>query len=306
MQVWSFLAVGDVERQHGGNDGYDDQLDEHYSWDSTVPNHRRPNVGDICVIRDGRGVLGVSRIEDLRREAGIHKARRRCPTCGRTGFKMRTTVTPPFRCPACTAEFAEPAVEQIVVTEFKALYRDDWVAVDGAITAKALEPAYVSKSRQHAIRRLDPRLFLKCLGAKSIRFNAGIGSGSAEGGGEIPGGRRPASGQRRIGQSVFRRRLLERFGARCAISGPQPVECLDAAHVYRFAKEPHHDPAGGLLLRRDLHALFDAGLIQITDKLIVRVDPQIQSFSEIARFDGAPLDVDPADPLLPQLCQLLE
>ena len=38
MTAWLALTVGE-DRQHGGNDGYDDSPSSHYSWDETVPNH---------------------------------------------------------------------------------------------------------------------------------------------------------------------------------------------------------------------------------------------------------------------------
>ena len=44
-------AVGD-DRQHGGNEGYDDDPAVHYSWDSTVPNHEAVVGGDVIIIWD--------------------------------------------------------------------------------------------------------------------------------------------------------------------------------------------------------------------------------------------------------------
>jgi hypothetical protein len=37
MRGWCLRSV--TNRQHGGNEGYDDDPAVHYSWDSTVPNH---------------------------------------------------------------------------------------------------------------------------------------------------------------------------------------------------------------------------------------------------------------------------
>jgi len=42
--TWLVLAVGN-DRQHGGNAGYDDVPDTHYSWDSTVANHGQISLG---------------------------------------------------------------------------------------------------------------------------------------------------------------------------------------------------------------------------------------------------------------------
>lgn len=43
--AWLMLAAGD-DREHRGNDGYDDAPSAHYSRDSTVPNHLLPRPGD--------------------------------------------------------------------------------------------------------------------------------------------------------------------------------------------------------------------------------------------------------------------
>ena len=63
-------------------------------------------------------------------------------------------------------------------------------------------------------------------------------------------------------QSLFRQRVAAKTGNRCALTGAPPEVC-DAAHFswanWRTDNEAHH----GLLLRRDLHAALDYGLIEI-------------------------------------------
>ncbi|MBW3362980.1 HNH endonuclease, partial [Streptomyces sp. 09ZI22] len=56
--AWSFLVAGE-ERQFQGNTGYEDIIEESYSYDSTVGNYRRVSVGDLVVVRSGREALGV-------------------------------------------------------------------------------------------------------------------------------------------------------------------------------------------------------------------------------------------------------
>lgn len=76
VSSWLLMSVGD-DRQHGGNDGYDDRPDVHYSWDDTVPNHAGPAVGDPIVLWDKRQSLGMSVIEDI--QTGFaDKILRRC------------------------------------------------------------------------------------------------------------------------------------------------------------------------------------------------------------------------------------
>jgi len=72
-----------------------------------------------------------------------------------------------------------------------------------------------------------------------------------------------ASIVRRRGQPQFRAELIHAYSGRCAISDYDVLETLEASHIL-----PHHGPAtnkpaNGLLLRGDLHTLFDLGLIAI-------------------------------------------
>ena len=73
----------------------------------------------------------------------------------------------------------------------------------------------------------------------------------------------------RQGQSAFRRRLLEIYGNQCCISGANAVQALDAAHIIPFSGSGSDSPNNGLLLRSDLHRLFDAGALAVNDQYCV-------------------------------------
>ena len=68
---------------------------------------------------------------------------------------------------------------------------------------------------------------------------------------------------RRRGQPAFRQRLLSAYNGRCAITGCG-LECvLDAAHIIPYMGPETNHPCNGLLLRTDLHTLFDLKLVAI-------------------------------------------
>lgn len=75
---------------------------------------------------------------------------------------------------------------------------------------------------------------------------------------------------RRRGQPEFRQRLIAAYAGRCAISGCDAAEALEAAHIISYQGTQTNHPANGLLLRADLHTLFDLGLIAV-DVIIMTV-----------------------------------
>ncbi|MGV8803718.1 MAG: HNH endonuclease [Polaromonas sp.] len=67
----------------------------------------------------------------------------------------------------------------------------------------------------------------------------------------------------RQGQSGFRQKLIDFYGARCCISGSEVREVLEAAHILPYMGAHTNEVENGLLLRADIHQLFDAHLLSI-------------------------------------------
>ena len=217
-------------------------------------------------------------------------------------------MDPKFKCSNCDSTFDEPVVETIPVMRYRADYARSWVSVGGAVLAAELEAnCYRSAAKQHAIRPIDPQGLRDLVTERQVLIGgAWWKTGGSVEPPDIPGGFRELTALGRIGQREFRRQLLMRFGPVCAFTGPQPEKSLHAAHVIPYAKSARHELAGGLLLRADLHALFDGGLITIDGDLKVRIDPSLRSFPELSRLDGSELRIKTADPLLPTLRKILE
>jgi putative restriction endonuclease len=68
----------------------------------------------------------------------------------------------------------------------------------------------------------------------------------------------------RLGQGAFRLRITDSYERRCAISGERTLPILDAAHIRAYDAGGEHVPSNGLLLRTDIHRLFDLGYVTIT------------------------------------------
>lgn len=80
----------------------------------------------------------------------------------------------------------------------------------------------------------------------------------------------------RIGQGTFKIMVTEAYQRRCAITGEKTLPVLEAAHIKPYAESGPHLTANGLLLRRDMHALFDRGYITINPDLQVEISKRIK------------------------------
>jgi len=69
--------------------------------------------------------------------------------------------------------------------------------------------------------------------------------------------------KQRKGQAKFREALLIAYEGRCAISGCDAKDALEAAHLRRYGDGGSYEVSNGILLRADLHTLFDLGLLGI-------------------------------------------
>lgn len=80
-----------------------------------------------------------------------------------------------------------------------------------------------------------------------------------------------ASIAQRQGQPKFRKEVLKAYNASCAISGCTVLQILEAAHIFPYKGKPTNKVSNGILLRSDLHTLFDVGLITI-EPISLRID----------------------------------
>jgi putative restriction endonuclease len=95
----------------------------------------------------------------------------------------------------------------------------------------------------------------------------------------------------RRGQPEFRRQLLEAYNSQCAISRCSVTEALEAAHITPFRGSTTNRVENGLLLRADIHTLFDLGLLAVDpDSMTVLVSGQLAG-STYAELSGRALHV---------------
>lgn len=291
-RLWVVLTFGD-DRQHAGNAGYDDAPEKWYSYDSFVANHRQIAVGDCLILCSRKRSLGVARIIDIDEEPST-RLLQRCPSCQDTGIKKRISKTPAYRCKN-GHEFEDPARENASCTKYVARFGLTFRPFTDTLGRDFLRrgcPRYSDQVAMQEIvlsfieadlRRDFPQAANTIINVNSAPF---LLAEMAEDERSAKRGYNPTEADEREnvmrqirarrGQQGFRDRLRIRYGDQCLISGSKALPVLEAAHIRPYRGESDNHSDNGLLLRADLHTLFDLDLIGIEPvSLAVHVHPHL-------------------------------
>ena len=103
----------------------------------------------------------------------------------------------------------------------------------------------------------------------------------------------PVLVQPRLGQGSFRVLVTDAYERRCAISSERTLPVLEAAHIKPYSELGEHKVSNGILLRQDIHTLFDKGYLTITPDLKIEVSRRIREEFENGRdyykYNGQPM-----------------
>jgi hypothetical protein len=94
----------------------------------------------------------------------------------------------------------------------------------------------------------------------------------------------------RRGQPKFRSDLLKSYKGRCCVTACDVEAVLEAAHIVGHAEEANYAVTNGMLLRADIHTLFDIGLLTVDTEYKVRVSG-VLSESEYGSLDGKRIEL---------------
>lgn len=304
MRCWSLLSISGGQ-QYGGNDGYTDNPENTYRYDSSVANSRQLSEGDWVVIRDRFKVLGAAFIERISTEEGT-KRRNRCPICKIPAIKHRSTKVPAWRCDN-GHEFDSPDSALVGVTNFEAFYGGSFIRVQQGLTPATLKGAAIRPNDQISIEELDPSR-VEAIIARHLPSDSSVLSSmavrqtiDAADAGVDASDYHPSMSDRRgtilkairqrRGQQKFRAGLIRRYGRICLISGCDLLDVLEAAHIWPHRGDSDNHVENGLLLRADLHTLFDLNLLGIEpESMKVLISQAVQS-AGYAMFAGQTLRV---------------
>lgn len=102
-------------------------------------------------------------------------------------------------------------------------------------------------------------------------------------------------------QAAFRAAVFMACDGRCVVSGCSVPEALEAAHLKgRDWRAGHNGAEDGILLRRDVHTLYDRGLLMISAEGRVTLDSRVRPY--YAEFEGCALGL-PLGPASPNLAR---
>lgn len=276
---WFLKSVSNEDTNYKSNDGYDDEIETKYVYDSDVANHKNIKPGDIAAIADKERVLGIAKISRIITSTKT-KERRRCPFCEHknTTYDIRKTKTPKYRCNKGHV-FEAPETEIAEVMSFEAIYSDSFRFPTMAVTVEKIRPYFQNNYNQNmSMQRLSSIFFFKYFSEEIAAIENLIIYPSAEEADNIasdvdPESYRPSTAderekifaeiKRRRGQQKFRDALRKAYGDQCMITGCKVLEVLEAAHINPYRGEKDNHVANGLLLRSDIHTLYDLDLIGI-------------------------------------------
>ena len=71
--------------------------------------------------------------------------------------------------------------------------------------------------------------------------------------------------------------MTDAYKRACAVSGGKVLPALDAAHIRPYASGGAHEVSNGLLLRKDIHSVFDAGYVTIDEQLKFVVSDRVRT-----------------------------
>jgi len=107
----------------------------------------------------------------------------------------------------------------------------------------------------------------------------------------------------RLGQGIFRVKITDVYERRCAVSGEKALPTLEAVHIRPYSNDGPHSVQNGLLMRSDIHRLFDRGYATVTPEFRFqasrRLKTEFDNGKEYLDMQGKEIWVPRVDSLRP-------
>lgn len=284
-------------------DSYQDSLTEYYNYDSNVANSKQIKARDQAIIIDKKQILGYATIEQVKESIG-EKIIRKCPICANTTIAIRKRKLPKYRC-SKGHEFEMPVEETKIVNKYSAVFSSFNLINSQNRDLKQLRQYYINKYNPNmSMQRLDiDALLLFDISSNdstlsSITPDEGYTQKEAE---EYTISNKDEREviQRAIklrrGQQNFRKELLKKYNNTCLITGCKITDILEAAHINPYRGNQDNHTSNGLLLRADIHTLFDLNLLGINPENFRVIIADKLKGTEYEQYHNKILNIDKED-----------
>ncbi|HOS29894.1 MAG TPA: HNH endonuclease [Treponemataceae bacterium] len=172
---------------------------------------------------------------------------------------------------------ANPVIGCIILTNPVFFSKEDWIPVPEDWGASIVQGKTYSTDDIHGARlwnaveqRLEKYKFYE---QALLDKSAFLSNGKF---GDTPRYREQVLSRVRLGQGAFRVIVTDAYNRQCAITGEHTLPVLEAAHIKPFSENGPHSVSNGILLRSDLHKLYDSGYITITTDYTLEVSRSLK------------------------------
>jgi putative restriction endonuclease len=155
------------------------------------------------------------------------------------------------------APFEDYKIGCIILTQPFFFHRDQWIPIPPDFSLNIVQGKTYDLTQDHGLR-LWQQVQERLLGQGEPVVKKNIIGDRARRYGE------PLIVLPRLGQGSFRVIVTDAYQRRCAITREKTLPALEAAHIQPFSKSGPHRVDNGLLLRSDIHRLFDSGYVTVT------------------------------------------
>lgn len=269
------------------------------SFGDDIPHRRHIATQDIVFFRSAERLVRVSRVDGIT-ITQTDKETLRCPACGSSQIVLRQTQSPAYRC-VYGHKFVDPAAQTGIGYERIATFLPEHVDVVATIEAVELRPFELTNSPTLSLRPCDlnglaryvarrdrnaKRMLRAWLKGRPLALTDADADNTDLA--EVLNEREIGVLLRR-GSKVFRDELIRVYGPRCMISGCTVGSLLEAVCIPLLSSPKGSNLTNGLLLRSDIHTLFDLNMIGINpDRLTVALHPDLAA-TEYSQFMGSKL-----------------
>lgn len=299
--LWALKSVEEDKKATLTIDNYDEDINEEYNYDSSVQNYKNIKVGDYAIILNKKNIFGFAKIGEINSSNGV-KTRFYCPICKNSTLIKRTTLIPKFKCNNGHT-FEVPFEKTVTVTKFNARF-DFFIKInEQAYTTSILRPYYSNNyNKNMSMQVLDHKViqifskthtdlinqsiqntlqFQEIDDVESIYKSNGMDEREVI----------LRSIKLRRGQKEFRDKLIKRFKNTCIITRCKISEILEAAHINPYRGHNDNHLSNGILIRADIHTLFDLNLIGIEpNSLTIQISEKLKD-SEYKTLENKQLKI---------------